>query len=739
MPKEKKRTIMVVSTFPPRECGLAKYSMYLSSWFGAIFGDGCEMRVTAMNRDAVSRFRYPDRVDMQINQESPSEYVKAAQEINRLPHVKLVHVQHEFGIYGGEFGSHLLKFTEALEKPFVINFHTVLPEPPDAMRSVVSELSRQAGRVIAMTGTSRRLLTDVFHVNEDKVVVVPHGNIPMPHEGQARAKARLGLSGRTVLLTFGLLSRNKGIEYVIESLPEIVRRHPEVIYLVVGATHPDALAGEGETYRQSLVAKVYDLGLVDNVRFYDEFVSEEVLQSFLHACDIYVSTSLDPNQAVSGTLSFALGSGRPVISTAFAQAREFVTPETGILVGFRDPRGYSDAIGQLLEDPERRAWLGGEAFARTRCMTWPNVVLATMRVYASLDPGLKTTRLRPPPIKLTHLERLTDDFGMLQFSVRNQPNAASGYTVDDNARALIAAVRHHSLVGGQLSLDLADTYLGFLGQAGHPAAFAGMFGKDRRPEPNPSGNQDDAKGRLIMALAEVAAIGGLPPSIIGPSCSLLDEWLDSSPDFDSPRAAAFLVIGLSVLRRAGSTDSRLEPLIVRHCDRLAGWYEAQRGEDWDWFEPCISYSNGTVCEALLSGGRLMNNPRWSAIGRTTLDFLVGVTFRDGQYVAIGQNGWCHRDGPRSIYDQQPEDAAAMVSALSVMAEIDPSGPYASLRRTAFEWFLGRNTLGQFVYNVATGGCYDGLGEHAVNLNQGAESTVAYLLARLAMEGARPEA
>jgi hypothetical protein len=233
-----------------------------------------------------------------------------------------------------------------------------------------------------------------------------------------------------------------------------------------------------------------------------------------------------------------------------------------------------------------------------------------------------------------------------------------------------------------------------------------------------------------MALAEVAATGGLPPAIAEPNQALLNEWLDASPDIKSTRAAAFLVIGLAALRRAGSADPRLEPLITKHCDHLASLYEAQRSEDWEWFEPCISYSNGAICEALLSGGRLTNNRRWLAIGRKTLDFLIGVTFRDGRYVAIGQRDWCHQGRPRSLYDQQPEDTATMVSALSVMAEIDPAGPYAALRRTVFEWFLGRNTLGQFVYNMATGGCYDGLGEHAVNLNQGAESTVAYLLARL---------
>lgn len=730
MPTDSRRVIVILSTFPPRECGLATFATYVKTALRDDFGDNCEVRGIAMSREADRHIQYPDFVYRQIRQNELADYVAAAEEINRDPDVKLVYVQHEFGIFGGEFGAHLLAFTGTLTKPIVVTCHTVLPEPPPRMREVVSELARQAARLITMTETSRRLMIDVYGVEPSKLTVVSHGIMPMAYEDQTAAKAALGFAGRTTLLTFGLLSEGKGIEYVIESLPAVVSRHPEALYLIVGVTHPEIVAREGEVYRERLTARVHELGLDSHVHWHNKFVTDEKLQQFLHATDIYVATSLNPNQAVSGTLSFAMGSGRAVVSTAFAQAKEIVTDETGLLVGFQDPSAYATAINTLLDDPERRVRMGSEAFVRTRYMTWPNVGLVMMRIFAECEPEFNKVRLVTPPIKMTHLERLTDDFGILQFSVRNVPDPNSGYAVDDQARALIAAVRHFARFGDPAVLALAKVYLGFLSRAGRPSNFTGLFGVDRQPVETPSVNEDDAKGRLIMAMASVVATNGLPSDIHEPTWTLLNEWLDAEPDFKSTRAAAFLVIGLVAAVRAGAADPRLKALITHHCDHLASLYERERGDGWEWFEPCISYSNGAICEALLAGGALLGNERWLAAGRKTLDFLIGMTFLDGRYVAVGQSHWCRRGEPRSFFDQQPEDVATMVSALAARAAIDPAGPYAELQRTAFEWFLGRNTLGQFVYNVATGGCYDGLGQHAVNLNQGAESTVCYLIARL---------
>jgi glycosyltransferase involved in cell wall biosynthesis len=733
MTDKEKSTVVILSTFPPRECGLATFAMHLSSTLPSVFSGGCDIAVAAMNRGP-ARQDYPATVEWQISQDAPEDYLRVAAAINERPDVRLVHIQHEFGIFGGELGANLLLLTEALKKPFVVTYHTVLPEPLPAMRRVVGELSAQASRVVVMTAASRRLLTEAYGVASDKVAVVPHDIIPMPFEDQTTAKAELGFSGRSLLLTFGLLSPNKGIEYVIEAMPEVVRHHPDALYLIVGATHPEIVAREGEWYREKLLARVKELGLSSHVSFHDEFVSDERLQVFLHAADVYVATSLDPNQASSGTLSYAMGSGRPVISTAFAQAREIVSPETGLLVGFRDPAAYAQAIMALLGNHERRTRMGLAAFGTTRHMTWPNVALQTMRLYAECNPVFDRVSLRLPPVSLEHVRRLVDDFGMLQFSDVNVPDPDSGYTVDDNARALVDLVRHYQRFGESSALEMSQVCLSFLERTGHPASFCAQYGPDRRPAapPSPSDNHEDAQGRLVMALA-VTADSPLPSALSMRCRALLDEWLASSPNFKSPRAAAFLVIGLAALLRAGDADPRLAALITSHCDHLASLYESQRADGWEWFEPCISYSNGTICEALLAGGQLLGNARWLEIGRRTADFLISQTFIDGRYVAIGQSRWCRRGEPRALYDQQPEDVAAMVSALAVLAAAWPDGPYTKMARTAFDWFLGRNTLGQFVYNRATGGCYDGLGERAVNLNQGAESTLAYLQARLTVD------
>ncbi|MBN1584754.1 glycosyltransferase family 4 protein [Candidatus Uhrbacteria bacterium] len=729
----KKTGLIVISTYPPRECGIAKFSNHLIGWLERVFDGGLSIQVAAINRPNRPRPDYPSQVTMEIDRDDPNSYEQVAERINGSPDIDVINIQHEFGIFGGRFGSHVLRLTDSLKKPFAVTFHTVLSSPPEEMERVVRGLAIRACRLIVMTETSKGILTERFGVDPEKIAVVPHGILPMPFEDQNRAKETVGLTGRTVLMTFGLLSRNKGIEFVIQSLPEVVRNHPDVTYAIVGKTHPEVIDTEGETYRESLIALTRNLGLEGHVRFIDRFVNDEELLMTLQAADIYVSTSRDPNQAVSGTMTYALGSGRPVVSTAFPQAKEWIDPEVGRLVGFDDPKGYAEAIITLLDDPELRQRMERAAFAKTRRMTWPNSAQATLRTLSECDRTLAGCRYGWPEINTRHVRRLTDEFGMIQFSNMNRPDPLSGYTIDDNARGLSLAVRLLEKTGEPEMEKLAETMLRFLDENGRPGRFNPLVGANRQPVSQPDNSHDDAKGRLVMALAQTLTVRELPERIRTGCRNLLDAWLESNPELESLRGAAFLAKGLTDLKAAGDSDPRLERLISRHLDHLASVFEDQSGGDWQWFEPCVSYANGILCESLLSGWRLFGHERWRRIGQASLDFLVSLTFRDGQYQPIGQKDWCRRDGHRHLYDQQPEDTAATVSVLKTMSAIDPSGPYGEMARLAFEWFLGRNPLGQFVYSVATGGCYDGLGEHAVNLNQGAESTVAYLTARLDME------
>jgi glycosyltransferase involved in cell wall biosynthesis len=736
MKRKQKNWLVTLSTYPPRACGIATYASSLNKAIEELYAPSCELKVIAMSRDAMVRFRYPREVILQIDQQQEQEYVAAAEEMNRQERVKLVHIQHEFGIFGGEFGAHLLRFAETCTKPMVVTFHTVLPAPPPMMRDVVLRLSQHVRRVTVMTDLAKRILCDVYGVAEEKIDVIPHGIPPMPYQSSLREKAGLGLKDRTILLTFGLLSRNKGIEYVIEALPEVVKRHPNVLYLVVGVTHPDVVQHEGEVYRNSLVQRIRELGLTKNVLFYNEYVSGEELLIFLQAADLYVATSLDPHQSVSGTLSYALGSGRPVISTSFAQAKELVTDEVGLLVDFRNPAAYAEAALRLLDDTQGRLRMGREAYVRSRKATWPNAALATFRTYEKCEPLFREAEMDLPPVKLNQLENLTDDFGIIQFANLLVPDETTGYTVDDNARALLAVTRYHETFRKDAVLPLAGIYLHFLERAAQPTEkFSNYIIQDRsdRVEFTSEENPEDAQGRAFQALAYAAASPTLPERYRQDARKMVESYLHAKSRFTSPRAAAFFIDGLHALWMADRNPELIGPL-RRHCDHLVSLYRDHRSDDWEWFETCLTYANSTLSEALLLGGKITGDETYLEVGKKTLEFLISQTFRDGMYLAIGQKEWCLRGGKRSYFDQQPEDAAAMVRTLTALSGIAPDERVTELRRQAFHWFLGKNMLGQTVYDRSSGGCYDGMGESSVNLNQGAESTVSYLLARLAMEG-----
>ncbi|MEK9152177.1 MAG: glycosyltransferase family 4 protein [Patescibacteria group bacterium] len=735
MKRKQKNWLVTLSTYPPRACGIATYASSLSKAIEELYEPSCEMKIIAMNRDAVVRVSYPKEVILQIDQQREQDYADAAEAMNRQARVKLVHIQHEFGIFGGEFGSHLLGFTEKCRKPMVITFHTVLPDPPEAMKNVVLRLSRDARRITVMTQLARRLLRDAYGVPEEKIDVIPHGIPPMPYQSSARAKATLDLEDRTVLLTFGLLSRNKGIEYVIEALPAVAARHPNILYLVVGVTHPDVVQHEGEVYRNSLVRRVRELGLAKNVLFYNEYVSGDDLLKFLQAADVYVATSLDPTQAVSGTLSYALGSGRPAISTAFAQAKEIMTDDVGLLVDFRKPEAYAEAVLRLLDDAPARLRMGRQAYIGSRQATWPNAALATFRSYTLCDPTLREVEMALPPIKLAHLENLTDDFGIIQFAELHVPDKSSGYTVDDNARALLALTRYHEKFRKAAVLPLVEIYLRFLERAAQPTEkFCNYILQDRtdRADFGSPENPDDAQGRAFQALACAAASPTLPEQYRQRAQKMVEAYLAAKFEYASPRAAAFFIDGLHALWLA-DRSLPLGATVRRHCDRLMSLYQASRGEDWEWFEPCLTYANSNLSEALLLGAKMTGDAAYLEIGKKTLEFLIAQTFQGGLYAAIGQKEWCRRGGKRSYFDQQPEDVAAMIRTLTVLSGIAPDERVAELMRRAFHWFLGKNMLGQTMYDRASGGCFDGMGETSVNLNQGAESAISYLLARLAME------
>ncbi len=746
-----KLSVVYVSTFPPRVCGIATFTEDLTGAMDEILAPMVTSRIVAMNRNGVISHKYSRKVLLQINQDNQEEYTGTAQKINQMDEVRLVNIQHEFGIFGGKRGAHLIPLVQALKKPVVITFHTVLPDPDEELYSTVRSLAESASAIIVMTSLSKRILSQQYAIPERRIKVIPHGIHSQPYTSSRQAKATLGYSDRMVLSTFGLISRSKGLEYVIDALPQVVKAFPDFVYTIFGATHPDVLRDEGESYRNFIIQKIYDLGLYDHVKLYNRYFPLSEVLYFLKATDIYISPSLEPNQAVSGTLSYALGMGRPVISTAFAQAREVVTGEVGITVDFRNSPAYADAILQLLKDSELRQQLGKKAYFRTRNMTWHNVALQYAKVFSEYAPSLTgiIDRKSLPRIKLNHLIHLTDSFGIIQFAELSRRDVSSGYTLDDNARALAVAVLYNRKLGSPAQnpatarekrqlLRLMNTYLDFIGFVANPDGhFPNYVKADRTLDDifNERVNLEEANARAIYALALTATGSSLPRTIKQKALDLLQTRMKSGISFDSPRAIARYIKGLCILvdRKVQIERIDLERTLRSQCDRLVELYQATRQTDWQWFEGYLTYSNGVMPEALLLGYRATMDERYLTVGKTTLDFLIKESFIKGIYRPIGQNGWRYQGGRRHYFDQQPEEVRSMVDALSVGYAVTGDAEYSRLMRQAFNWFLGDNSLNQVVYDRTTGGCYDGVGRKEINLNQGAESTISYLLARLALE------
>ncbi|HEY0980223.1 MAG TPA: glycosyltransferase family 4 protein [Candidatus Paceibacterota bacterium] len=731
-----KDCIVYVSTYPPRECGIATFTADLISYTDELFSDEAQTRVISMNTEATADTQYDSKVLFSIQENSKDEYIKAAQTLNSIAHVALVSVQHEFGIFGEHQGENIIAFLQELTKPSVITFHTVLPEPSEEMKGVMQAILDAVDCAVVMTEVSRELLLTLYDTPAEKVRIIPHGIHPESYTDGASAKERLGLSGKRVLSTFGLLSRGKGIEYGIRALPDIVATYPDTVYLVLGATHPVVARREGEVYRNELIALARELGVEAHVVFHNRYLETKELLLFLEATDIYLSLSQNPNQAVSGTLSYALGAGRTVFSTSFMQAKEIVTPEVGVLLPFESHQEIADNVRRVFGNEAELKSLGKAAYFRTRAMTWPNVALGYMTVFSEHAPSLLGFKECMVPIKLDYIKKLTDDFGIWQFAHLGNPDPKFGYTLDDNARALVAMSWYSASHPSEDAKNLADTYLGFIERAAtvHPESFANYFTTERisHTSLNNNENLEDANARALWALAEVMH-STLPEGVVARARALFSERTAEHRQVVSPRAAAAYIKAFAAV--ADFPESREESMlrIRRYADFLVDLYERSSDSSWQWFEESLTYSNGVLPEALLIAYTVTRDEKYLQVGKSALDFLLAQSFEGGVCVPVGQAGWYKKGGKKERHDQQPEEVSALVLAIAKMISIKSEPIYREKIVLAFNWFLGNNLLRQFVYTHSTGGCYDGIGEHAINLNQGAESTVSYLLARIAMD------
>lgn len=727
--------------YVPRRCGIATFTHDLCEAVAAA-APAAQCFVVAVN-DRADGYAYPPRVLFELSENDLNAYRRAADFLN-FNNADVLCVQHEFGIYGGPAGSHVLALLREVRMPVVTVLHTVLKDPGAAQRQVTDELVRLSDRVVVMARKGAELLKQNCALSDAKVDVIPHGIPEVPLVGTTSFKEQFGVEGRTVLLTFGLLGPGKGIEYAIEALPAIVRRHPEVVYLVLGATHPHQIAREGESYRLSLERLAEDRGVKEHVIFYNRFVSPDDLKEFIGATDIYLTPYLNEAQITSGTLSFVFGAGKAIVSTPYWHAQELLSGGRGVLVPFRDAGAIADAVCELIEDPPRFRQIGAQAYQSSRDMVWPVVAQRYLKTFQQACAERRaaprtafagwTLASRPvelPAPRLDHIQRMTDGTGIFQHAIFNVPNLQEGYCTDDNARALILCTLLDGLGGGipgDRLHGLATIYLAFLAAAfdERSGRFRNFMSHDRVWLERTG--SEDSHGRALWALGTCVA-RSRNDGHRRLSAQLFDRGLRTMEGFSSPRAWAFALLGIhEYLRQLPEAPAANAMRHVLTQKVLKLWSD-HASDDWPWFEGRVTYDNARLCQALILGGRCIPHPGALDIGLRSLRWLASVQRApSGHFRPIGSNGFYARDGVRAEFDQQPVEAHAMVSASieAFRATLDAS--WSREARRAFEWFLGRNDLGLPLYDSGSGGCRDGLHPDRANENEGAESSLAFHLA-----------
>ena len=730
--------VLVLTSYPPRVCGIATYTQDLVSALNRTFSAPVRYTICALEDVPVLR-NYPQEVSHTLNTSDPDDHDRLAFEVAHDPHIKSVWVQHEFGLYTGGEGQYLLRLLKVIRKPVTITFHTVLPAPHQQRLEMTRALADCATGIIVLTERSARILRDAYGINADKITVIPHGTHTVKWKNKQVMKEKYGLQDRQVLSTFGLLSSNKSIETALDALVTINQRSPNVLYLVLGRTHPEVVRQEGEAYRSMLERKVEELGLKDHVRFVDRYLELDELLEYLQLTDVYLFTSKDPEQAVSGTFAYAMGCGCPVISTRIPHAAEVLDDGTGVLIDFNSPQQLAHAAMDLLMDPERMDRMGRNALHRMRASAWENVAIAHARSFAQRAKGTAHLRFKWPEVSLRHLEWLTTPLGMVQFCDISEPDLASGHTVDDNSRALIAGCLHADNEGGAgMDTLLMSRYLDYILRCqqtnGRFLNYMDQHGGFTRQ--NERENLDDSNGRAVWALGVCVAHEQMLTIEMARNAEYaLWASLPWVADIISPRAVSFAIKGLHAYNSVRSSQ-HITDLIDQLGQRLLNCYRSTATTEWKWFEPILTYGNAVLPEALLLAFLETKRVAFRDTARAAFGFLLSCTFKDDMLRIISNRTWLEPGVEPHLFGEQPIDAAYTVSALALFHEVFVDEEYHRKMNIAFEWFLGRNHLAQVMYNRASGGCYDGLEEHSVNLNQGAESTVCYLMARSIMEQRR---
>ncbi len=732
MGKSPVRKVAFISSFLPRKCGIATFTSDLINSITLAAKNQCEPLVVAMRSDDL---KYDHPVKFEIRENVKSDYICAANYIN-FSNVDLVSVQHEFGLFGGEAGSYLNLLLPRLSAPIITTLHTILSEPGQDYYKSLTDICNYSYKVITMNERGVSMLRDIYGVPTEKIKLVPHGIPDLPFVDSHYYKHKFGMENRKTILTFGLISKNKGIEHMLKAMATIVKADPSVLYLVLGMTHPSILKYDGESYRLGLQRMVKELDLQKNVIFHNRFVHDEELHNFLSAADIYVTPYLSEEQLTSGTLSFAVGTGKAVVSTPYWAAMELLSDGRGKLVPFGDSAQIAEAIMEILRDDSLFYSLRRKAYEYGRARTWPKIgqtywnlfkakdVPIRIAIAAANSVGESASAIEIPEPSLDHLKRLTDDTGLFQHANFTIPDRKNGYTTDDNARALIAVIKYHCQYSEPAVLRLFDTYLSFIMHAqDNDGAIRNFMNFDRTWHNNEPSS--DALGRVLWALGTVMA---KPPS---PAyLSIVKDCFDRSVRHVEklhPRGLAYSILGMSDYLKQFPGASDIKRLLATASGKLAALYKKHSLPDWAWFEDKLTYDNAALPHALFVAGLVLDNEKYLEAAQKTCEFLLTSTFGNDRFSFVGCNGWYKRAGTKANFDQQPLEAASMVMMLSSAYDATKSTRYLILQRKAFEWFLGENDLHTPLYDFRTKGCNDGLGAGGININQGAESTLSFLL------------
>ncbi|WP_281297385.1 glycosyltransferase [Flavobacterium limnophilum] len=735
MRSKQNKSILLMSSYPPRECGLATFSSDVVNSIKLVFGDSLPIEVCALQKQE-NQFEYGDDVHYTLTVSSIQEYRLLAEKINNRDDIGMLCVEHEFGLFGGDYGNYLLSFLLALNKPIAMVFHTVLPNPNEKLKKVVQAIIDLSNKIVVLTKKSQEILIRDYGCKESKMMLIPHGTHMVLLDQKENLKKEFHYSDKIVLSTFGLISENKNIETVLYALPDIIAKHPEVIYLVVGKTHPEILKRDGENYREMLIEMTKKLKLENNVFFVNEFLELKQLLNYLILSDVYLFASKDPNQAVSGTFAYAMSCGCAIISTPIPHAIEALNSGTGILLdGFDNPEEFQKAILKLVENKQERVEMGQNGYALTHETTWENIALKYGFLFAEVTESKEKLRFNYPSIKLDHIKELTTDYGILQFSNFSQPNTSFGYTLDDNARALIDMVMYHDSSANPVALNLASIYLNFIADIQQEEGKFDNYKDFNRQltEQNQLVNLEDSNGRALWSLGyTLSHQKNLPIDLVQKAQKSWDKAVVHIDFVTSPRAIAYTLKGLYYYYQV-NPEEEIKNNIIRLADTLLNHYHINSDEEWCWYEDYMTYANNVLPEAMMYSFMATGDLKYKKIAVITFDFLLSHYFMKGELSVISNRGWFVKGSHKKTYGEQPIEVATTIITLHLFYEVTGNVKYKEQLNVAFSWFLGNNHLNQIIYNPVNGASYDGLEEKNVNINQGAESTLCFFKAQLIMD------